>query len=650
MTCQPPSDDPEPPSASGLLSGVRLALRRAIAMRGRGGWRYLGRLWPLLTLGLVGIVIIFISDAPSIYAVAVALGTLGVAVGVRVSSMSTGSASLRVPIIRIRDPRTIFWSLGAALNLFLLVRVLTGPTNGYDIALWAVGIAAFGAPFVNLDSLRSLEFRPPLIDAAIVVGLMAACIALHAHDLRDWYYAAIGDDIGFFLRVREILEDGIRQPFALDGMYGHSPMLNSVYQAFVTWIFGGDGWGWKFSSVLSVAVTVPAIYWLGRLFAGRIAGLVAAAILLSSHYVMAFTHIGYTHMEALPVTAWALLAFIIGTRTKSAPVLFASGVLAGLALYTALPARVVFPLFIAWVVISRVSLRQLYALWPVALGFTICALPFLAENRLDTFLVMGLDTISPSSRYGSEIGNPLSRIMDNLERNLLVWWWNDHTSHYTSGSLLDAVSGILAVLGIGIAVGKWRQWDKLLIAWLILTMISTALLSPYDYVPLTRMHATVIPLALLAGVGVSECLNWIKGYHRYKYVAVGALLIVILALNVWRFQVATPNALPRYTPESVAIKAWHSDECGSDNDTLFIGRDGHLMDLVLLTYIPEGERPRVIEYEDPLVLPPWPACKIFFRPDDPQARQRLAILSDVFGKQPTVVSNPSGYMSVEVIR
>ena len=392
---------------------------------------------------------------------AVALGTLAVAIAARVSAVPALSGpSAR----RIRDPRTIFWTLGAALHLFLFVRVLTEPTNGYDIILWAAGIAAFAAPFVNLNSLRNPRLRPPLVDAAIVLGLMAACVALHAHDLRDWYYAAIGDEIGFFLRAREILEDGIREPFTLDGVNGHSPMLNSVYQAFVTWIFGGGGWGWKFSSVLSVASAVPAIYALGYLFAGRIAGIVAAAILVSSHYVMAFTHIGYTHMEALPITAWAVLAFIFGTRRENAPLLFVSGLIAGLALYTALPARVVFPLFIAWVIISRVSLRQLLALWPAALGFAVCALPFLAENRLDTFLVMGLDTISPSSRYGSEIGNPLSRIADNLERNLLVWWWNDRASHYTSGSLLDAASGILAVLGIGIAVGKWRKWDKLLIA------------------------------------------------------------------------------------------------------------------------------------------------------------------------------------------
>ncbi len=372
----------------------------------------------------------------------------------------------------------------------------------------------------------------------------------------------------------------------------------------------------------------------------------AATVLISSHYVMAFTHTGYTHLDALPVTVWAMLAFIVGNRLKSMPILFGAGVIAGLALYTALPARVVFPLLIAWIVISRMGARQLSALWPTVLGFVVCALPFLVENRLDTVFVMGIDTISPNSRYESEIGNPFSRMTSNLADNLLVWWWNPHLSHYTSGSLLDQASGLLAILGIGVAVGKWRPSDKLLITWLALTMLATAMLSPYSYVPLTRLHSTLIPLALLSGVGVSVCLDWIKGHQTYKYVAVGGLLAIIVGLNMWRFQVTTPNALTHYMPESLAVQAWQSDECGRDNDTLFVGRDGHLMDLVLLTYIPEGERPKVVEYEDPLVLPPWPACKIFFRPNDSKARQRLQILSD----NPLVVANPSGHTHVEVVR
>ena len=610
-------------------------------------------LWPLFVLGAVNIAIVLASSVPPIYAVAFAVGTLGVAIGVRSSAVSSDSVSLQGLAAGIRNPKIILPIFGAVLHLLLLVRVLTEPTSGYDVILWVAGMTAFGASFVDLRILRDTRFSLPPVDTAIVIALMLVCIVLHSHDLRDWYYAAIGDEIGFFLRVRQILEEGIERPFALQGVYHNSPMLNSIYQAYVSWVFGGGAWGWKFSSVLGLAIAVPGIYILGYIFAGRIAGIVSAVILLSSHYVMAFTHIGYTHLDALPVTVWAMLAFIVGSRRKSAPILFVAGLLAGLGLYTALPARVVFPLYFAWLLFNRVSLRQLYVFLPTVLGFGICALPFLLVNALDSVSVMGLDTISPNSIFASEIGDASSRIAGNLSSNLLVWWWNDHMSHYTSGSLLDQVSGILAIVGIGVAVGKWRPSDRLLLVWLVLTLVATAVVSPYSSAPLTRMHSNLIPLALLSGVGLSVCMDWVKGYpiHRYvAYVAIGAILIVILALNVWRFQVTTPNALPHYTQESLAIKAWQSDECGQDNSALFVGRDGHLMDLVLLTYIPEGKRPKVVDYEDPLVLPPSSACKIFFRPEDAEAQQRLGILSDALSRELTVVANPSGHTYVEVIR
>ena len=616
-------------------------IRRAVAASS-----HIADLWPVFLLSAINAGIIFTSNAPPLFSMAVALGTLGVAIFVRASRVGTDSGRLGDMPLPLRDPRTVFWSMGCALHLFLLMRVLTGPTGGYDIVLWIAGMVAFGAPFVNRKTLKGVRFRPLSIDTAMVVTLMLVGVALHSHDLRHWYYAAIGDELGFFLRIREILEDGIRQPFVLGGVYHHNPMLNSVYQAAISWIFAGSAWGWKFSSVVSLALTVPAVYGIGSLVGGRIAGIVAAGILVSSHYGMAFTHTGYPHLDAMPVTAWAVWAFITGVRRNNAAIVFASGIIAGLALYTTLSARVVFPLFAAWIILDRVPWRSWTSLWPAALGVAVSTLPFLAENGLGAVSVMGLDTISSNSIYTTEIGDPLSRIADNLSRNLLAWWWNDYVSHYTSGSLLDHLSGILAIIGIGVAIGRWRAGDKMLLAWLVMTSIAAGVFSPYPHVPITRMHSSIMPLALLSGVGVSVCCDWIKGYHAYKYVGVGILLLMIVALNVWRFQVTTPDALHHYSLESLAIKAWQADECGRDDDTLFVGRDGHLMELVLFTYVPEGKRPKVVAYEDPLVLEPRHACKIFFRPEEPEAQQLLAMLPP----EPIVVANPSSLSYVTVVK
>ena len=86
MSLKSPSDDPEHDSGSEPSSRTdRPALRRSATDLARAAYRHLAGLWPLLALGAVGVAIVFTSDAPSIYAVAVALGTLGVAVGVRIS-------------------------------------------------------------------------------------------------------------------------------------------------------------------------------------------------------------------------------------------------------------------------------------------------------------------------------------------------------------------------------------------------------------------------------------------------------------------------------------------------------------------------------------------------------------------------------------
>lgn len=357
--------------------------------------RLIIRFWPLILLAAVNIVIVFLSEAPSIRLATVAFGTVGIALGVRVASLSSASGAPEILTDRMPSPRTIYWTVGAALHIFVLFRVLTGATDGLDVLLWAVAIVAFGAPFVSLGELGRLIDRLPIADTVIVAGLMFVCVVLHSNDLINPLYTTTGDNIAFFHAVRRILEHGIERPFSIQGVYDTQPMLNSIYQASVSWVFGGGVWGWKFASVLSVALAVPAVYGLGYLFRGRVAGLVAAAVLLSSHYVMAFSHIGYNQLDALPVIAWAVFAFIVGHKRKSAALLFAAGVIAGLGMYTILSARIALPIFAVYLLINRMERRRVLTLWPVALGFVVCVLPLLAESGLYTITVMGVDTISP---------------------------------------------------------------------------------------------------------------------------------------------------------------------------------------------------------------------------------------------------------------
>ena len=599
-------------------------------------------LWlPLLVgAGTLNVLLALFPRTPALLVLGAAVGVAAITYGaVRLASRTTGQ-----PRIRPAGSSTLrvgCWSGVVVVYSVLLFRILTNMETGADLALWAFGIGLVTVPLIGL---RQPSFRLPrrgaIADWMIAGSLMALTAVLHAHDLRDWYYTAIGDDIGFYLRILDIIDHGIIDPFTLKGMYHNSPMLNSLYQAGFSWLFGGgSAWGWKFSAVFSVMLTVPPIYMLGRRFAGRTAGLVASVMLLSSHYVMAFTHTGYTHLDALPVTAWAVWALVEGTRRRNAGFLLAAGMLSGLALYTALPARVVYPLFGLWILMSIRVPRDLPALWPLPLGFAAVALPFLAENQIETALVMGRDTMSPNSIFHSEMGDPVQRLIGNIERNLPLWWVNElGMSHYTSGSLLDRVSGTLALVGIGMAVVRWSKRHRLLLFWLAITLIPTALLAPYPQPPLTRLHSPLLPLSLMSGIAVSALLGMLPVARILKVSAVGTMLAAIVALNVWRFQVVTPEALHHYQPEALAVKAWQT-ECDARIDTLFIGEHGHLMDISLLTYLPRGDRPRLIEnYDDQSIWDSDGVCRIFFRPNDHGAQGMIGELTD----NPAIYENPSG--------
>lgn len=139
---------------------------------------------------------------------------------------------------------------------------------------------------------------------------------------------------------------------------------------------------------------------------------------------------------------------------------------------------------------------------------------------------MGVDIISLNSMHDGQIGNPIHRLGTNLAGNLLAWWWNTHSSHYTSGSPLDPLSGLIALVGNGMAAGRANPHGKFLLVWLGMAMFATVVLSPYDYVPMTRLHSNLLPLALLCGLGVSEVLRRVRVHDGHKYLLVGVTLWV----------------------------------------------------------------------------------------------------------------------------
>ncbi len=503
-------------------------------------------------------------------------------------------------------PRSILFGLGVASFAFLTLRLLGGSTSGGDLWVWIISIVGIGSAFVPsylrvLVGLRRALRSIRRVDVAIIVALMAILMLLNTDDLTNWYYSAIGDEYSFFDLSRQFAVEGISDPFSQRGVYDYHPRLGLMMKSVVMKIVGIDHFGWKFSSIAMLALTIPVLYLAGTLMAGRIAGAVAASVIAFSHYLGAIAHVGYDHIDSLLPTVLAIGFFMLATRNKSPVLMFVAGALAGLCIYTNVAARVIFPTILVFAALQVFSQRpKNVGRWilPWIVGVAIAALPMLIVdgNELATQMFARVIGGQPEP---SDLGT-LDRVKANIELNLFAFNFNEHISHYVSGSLFDPITASIAVVAVGFALGRFRNVSSLfLMLWLGFAFAGTGAISPYWHAAITRLFPMVPPIALMVGIFASSFVwpidinFWRSSGSRLispKAAAILALLAIgafVLMLNAQRFRTETPSVFHN-SPVAVSLRAFESEPCNrfADDQILFISRDEHIIRRVLDSYEP----------------------------------------------------------------
>ena len=550
--------------------------------------------------------------------------------------------------------------LGLLMVLVLLIRLARGSESGLDLLLWLAAISAFAVPLAWRHRLPRVALRHGIYaDVTVVLLLVGIFLALNVRDLGDWYYSAIGDEYAFYQGATGILDNGISRPFSQAGVYGEQPVLSSAYQAVVMAVFGRDNVGWRFASVLSIALTIPGIYVIGLALGDRKVAIISATLFAFSHYLFAYAHTGYNNVHALAPAVWALAFLVMGMRTRSPLLFFVSGMLAGLGFYTYFAARAAAPIILLIVLANPAWRRQLPNLWPLGLGFVLAVAPIFAANGGEVFSRMFSEI---PGGYSSDVSGPAGeRVLANLSNNLLAFNYNSDVFHYVSGSLLDPISAALMALGVGLALGRMRHASyRTLLIWALVAVATTGVLSPYPQVSISRLSFAVPPLVLLAGFAARHTwesipLSGLPVSRRYLGVgAIVAMSLLVLYLNVARFWSETPE-LYHLTQEAVSIGALRSEVCGDDPErTIVVGRETEpLLKPALGSYYPDGRVPVLIDHDELEPDTPFPLgsarCVIFANPHDVRALEALAYLSLRYeGGQTLTFSDRAGKGSVTI--
>jgi len=468
----------------------------------------------------------------------VVTGFLLMAVGALVLAHLTGapgprmSTTLPVPKPRWRPAALAAMLVGAASSVALWANLPAERFPWWNGLLFVVTIAGGGVA-LHLWDRTGRRTRPfAAVDLALAAGCAAVSAAVNCIGLVRWNFSFIGDEGAFFFHARSLAEGEVVNLFDLTWVYQTHPALDSFYQARALRLFGADVWGWRIGEVLVVAAVAAMVCLLGILLFDRLTGMAAAVVVGASHYLFAFTRIGYNNLHALFWSTLAMLMIALAWRTRRAVFTWLAGCAVGMCLYTFFVAVLIGPILAVLLglgFLRRPSGKQAVAGLLLVVGFAVVVLPGLISTPPSELE----EIIQRESIREHSAADPLGTFIYSSTRSLVSFFVNpEWHNHYVGTAVLDPLSSALLAVGLAAAVlGVRRRGERTLLVWYGLGLV---LLARTAYLPtpqLTRLLFLMPPAALLAGLGARTVYRAItRGIGSPRWVGCTVLSVVLIGM------------------------------------------------------------------------------------------------------------------------
>ncbi|MEM7115556.1 MAG: glycosyltransferase family 39 protein [Chloroflexota bacterium] len=418
--------------------------------------------------------------------------------------------------------RQRWYALGGIVLAFVAQR-LGGTTTGTQrpflaILIWLLAIAL---TFYALHKPSDLRFtiydlRTPLLTAALLflIALVVRGIALTSHP-----FILNGTETSIGLDALNVTQGFLRNPFGTAWLT--NPTLPAFMMSIPIRLFGSSAFSLRLLSPLVGAATVAATYLIGQRLWNRTVGLVAAVLLLGSHFHLHYSRLGMTNIWDPFVTLLAV--GLIGIAWEKAERKRLAWLLAGMAVgfnayfFTSsrlLPIMLLVAFGLA-LFMDRDKLsengRHLIAALLVALVVALPQILFYNGNPgifMERANVLGiLDAHSGwLSREAAQTGQTTTAVFQQqLWKGLLSFTasLDNSPSYRPQVPLLGFVSSMLLVVGLITAVFNLREFrTRLLVIWLTITLVFAAVL--LENPPNSHRLVIATPaIALITAVGLS---------------------------------------------------------------------------------------------------------------------------------------------------
>lgn len=395
------------------------------------------------------------------------------------------------------------------------------------------------------------------IGAFLLIAVVA--ILCRVYRLKSIPSGIYVDETNGALDALRILEGENTSPFGT--AWYETPAGYVYYMAGMFKLFGANYWTLKAVSILPSVLAVLALYPLGRILFGPIAGLSAMALMAVSRWHMTMSRWGWNETAPLLFQILATYFLVRGLREARASSFVSGGLLTGLCAYTYLSSRIVFATLVVfciyWLAFDPDGLlagwrrhRRGMALFFLAffiavapLAVTYATKPFLFLNRIREISVF--NEVRELHSYRP--------VADNLVRHLKFFHQTGdlHGKHNLPGEPeTDPVTGVLFVVGLGYASVRLRDRRRgLLWIWLAFAMLAGILSVRHEAPQAYRTLGAVPAIALLAGDTLARTgrgLVWVRRKGSLADgppapwrvgLAASVLFLALLAAGVWEIRI-----------------------------------------------------------------------------------------------------------------
>lgn len=412
---------------------------------------------------------------------------------------------------------------------------LLAPHPVIALIAWLAGIGCGLIAFYR-PSEKGLQW-PDWKELALLAGLFAFAFVIRVTALDRIPSTLSGDEASAGLVAVQFLDGRANNVFTV-GWFSF-PSLYFAVESLGILLLGQTIAALRLMSALAGALTVVAVYALGRAMFGRKAAFLAALLLTASHLHIHFSRIGLNNIwDGLFVTV-ALAGFWSGWKNGHRLSFLISGLAMGLGLYFYVSIRALPVLLLIWVAaaywFARPRLRQRLAdLAVTAFIAFVVALPLLLFFR----------------QHPDEFNAPLQRVtifdgwlaqtVVQEDRTALAVIWDQMAttaqgfiveplrSWYTPGApLLLPGAAALFILGVLWALIHLDLAYLLLLLPIILVIVQGGLsVNP----PASQRFIIATPMAaLIMAAPLAEVGSWLRrSWPRYRPLVTAGLLLIVL--------------------------------------------------------------------------------------------------------------------------